>query len=126
MDMVTHCIYLLEEAIERTLEEAENEEITPDHEVVLPISVVEQVIKCLNSQEVKEPLEDVIFFVGKPSLDSIVYHVLCREVTFDAMRKDPNIHFMLMKKFNGYMEQDGGNRTLDEQENKTRNRLVGK
>lgn len=124
MGIVSHCEYLIDEAINHAYEEECVDELPYDYKVEVPLSVLDKIKECLNSQEVKEPLNDVIFFVGKASKDSIVYHVLCRDITLDAMRKDPNIHFCLLKSFSGVMEQDGGNRTLDEQEDITRERLV--
>ena len=120
MGLKEHCIYLLEACTDKKTEELEVDEVP------VPIGVIDLVIKLLKSQELKEPLEDVVFFVGKPSLDSIVYHVLCRRVTLDAMKKDSNIHFMLLKQFNGVMSQDKEGWTLDDQENANRKELEGK
>lgn len=124
MGMISHCEFLIDEMINHAYEEEGVDELPFDYEVTVPISVLDQIKECLNSQEVKEPMDDVVFFVGKASKDSIVYHVLCRDITRKAMEQDPNIHFCLLKHFNGVMEQDGGNRTLDEQEDITRERLI--
>lgn len=125
MDLKTKCIVKLENAINEAFEESGEKSVPNDFEVPIPISTCDMILNLLRCQDVREPLEDVVFFVGKASLNSIVYHVLCRRVTLDAMQKDPNIHFMLLKQFNGVMEQDTGTKTLDEQENENRAMLTG-
>lgn len=126
MDKKTHCSYLLEEAINKEYEETGEEELSYDHEIPVRLSHLEEVISLLNSQEVKEPLADIIFCAGKLTKDSLVYHVLCRNIVCDMMRKDPNIHFMRLSQFNGELEPDVPGKTFDEQENETRAMLEGK
>lgn len=126
MNKVDHSIYQIEQLIEKAYEEEKVDSLPWNYDLSMPLSVADSILNLLKSQDVKEPLEDVVFFVGKPSLDSIVYHVLCRKITFEAMRKDPNIHFMLLKSFNGVMGEDKEGKTLDDQENENRERLEGK
>lgn len=113
-----HVIYLLEQLIQ----EAENDEL---EEVEVPFAVADLILSVLNSQEVKEPLEDVVFFTGKPTMQTLVYHALVRHETLEIMRKDPNISFCVMSKFNGHFDTDTP-ATLEEQENQNRAVLEGR
>lgn len=122
---VNHLKYRLWEAIEKAYEEEGSTSIPWDYELQITMRLADDILKLLESNLIKEPLEDVIFFAGKASNDSMVYHVLCRKETFEQMRRDPNVHFMLMKKFNGTFDPDDA-KTLDEQETINRERLVGK
>lgn len=125
MGLKEHCWHLLNEAIHKEFEEIGENEVPYNYEIPVPISTCDLILKLIDSQEIKEPLEDVVFFVGKATKESVVYHVLCRKVTLDAMRKDNNIHFMMLKQFSGVMENDTGIKTLDEQENENRAILTG-
>ena len=49
---------------------------------------------------------DVYFFVGKPTDNPPVYHVLMRTETYHRMEKDPNINFTNVQQANGTMEKD--------------------
>lgn len=113
-----HVIYLLEQLIQ----EAENDEL---EEVEVPFDVADLILSVLNSQEVKEPLEDVVFFTGKPTMQTLVYHALVRHETLEIMRKDPNISFCVMSKFNGNFDTDTP-ATLEEQESQSRAVLEGR
>lgn len=125
MGNLEHYIYLINEAINKEYEETGEEELHYSHDVPVSLSVLDGILTLLKSQEVKEPLSDIVFFVGKPTMQSLVYHVLCRDVTVEMMRKDPNIHFMRLSKFTGEMEPDKAGKTLDDQENENRARITG-
>ena len=113
-----HAIYLLEQLIQ----EAEDDKLDA---VEMPFTVADLILSVLESQEVKEPLEDVVFFTGKPTMQTLVYHALVRTETLEIMRKDPNIAFCVMSKFNGHFDTDTP-ATLEEQENQTRAVLEGR
>jgi len=60
----------------------------------------------LGAQEIREPLDDVVFFAGIPRMDSMCYHVLVRPEARRQMEADPNISMCSVKKFTGVMDQD--------------------
>ena len=113
----------IEGLIENAFEEEGESQLDSDYELPLPLGVADELLRMLKSSVIREPLEDVVFFAGKPTLDSMVYHVLCRKETYEQMRHDPNIHFMCMKLFNGVFDPDL--KTLDEQETANRQMLAG-
>lgn len=101
------CLHFLDGYIKRLEEHAEeNEEILDYGTVEIGITELRMLYNVLNAQEIKEPLDDVVFFAGMPELDSPCYHVLVRPEDQYRMEKDPNICFCHIKKFTGVMEQD--------------------
>ena len=99
-ETVRHYAYWLETMISKTYEE--DEDAT---ELTMSMATAQNLLNLLNSQEIREPMQDVIFFAGKPTKETMCYHVLVNHEDFNRMQKDPNISFMLMKQFNGVMEQ---------------------
>lgn len=93
------CLYHLENMIDHATDEDENE-------ITMPVSFADELYTLIDSQEIKEPLQDVIFFVGKPTKETICYHALVRDVTYQAMLKDSNLHMTNIKYFTGVMDQE--------------------
>ena len=101
------CIKFLEEYIDEITEKAhESDSILDFDKVEIGITSLQMLLGVLKSQEIKEPLDDVVFFAGMPELDSPCYHVLVRPEDRMRMEKDPNISLCHIKKFTGVMEQD--------------------
>lgn len=127
-DEIRKAMHQIEELVAKAYEDEGTDELPWDHEIVMTLRTADDLVKMLDkllrTNVIREPLEDVVFFAGSPKLDSLVYHVLCRKATFEQMKHDPNVHFMLMKQFNGTFDPDVA-RTFDEQETITRSRLEG-
>ena len=125
VDQVTRLKLRVQEAIEKAYEEEGEDSLPWDYELPITMRLAEDIVKMLESNLIKEPLEDVVFFAGKATNDSMVYHVLCRKETYRQMQHDPNVHFMLMKQFNGTFDPDVA-KTLDDQETINRDKLTGR
>lgn len=109
------CLKILNEYIEKLEKNANESESFNDYGTVeIGMTSLLMLRNVLRSQEIKEPLDDVVIFAGYPEMDSPCYHILVRPEDRERMEKDPNIHFCHMKKFTGVMEQD----------NKPRKKLV--
>lgn len=128
VDPLNHAIFQIEDAIANAFEEEGVSQLSTDHEIIMKLGEIDNILDILKSvlhgNFIKEPLEDVIFFIGKPHLSSPVYHVLCMQETYERMQRDPNVHFMLMKQFGGKFDSCDA-KTLDEQETKNRAELTG-
>ena len=77
-----------------------------ENEIVLPGSFAYNIYHLINSQEIKEPMMDVVFFVGKPDKETLCHHVLVNSNGFKMMELDPNIHMMDTCKFDGVWKQN--------------------
>lgn len=124
VDPVTRLKFRVQEAIEKEYEEMGVDALPWDHELPITLRLAEDIVNMLESNLIKEPLEDIIFFAGPATLDTMVYHVLCRQETYEQMRRDPNIQFMQMRWFNGTFDPDVA-KTLDDQESINRDKLTG-
>ena len=125
VDQITRLKFRLQEAIENEYEETGVDALPWDHEIPITMRLADDIIKLMESNVIKEPLEDVVFFAGKATNDSMVYHVLCRKETYEQMWRDPNVHFMLIKQFNGTFGPDTA-KTLDDQETINRDKFTGR
>ena len=112
------CIRMLNGYIEQLEENAEESEKFLDWGTVeIGITSLRMLYNVLNAQQIKEPLDDVVFFAGMAELDSPCYHVLVRPEDRERMEKDPNISMCSMKKFTGVMVQEYGNKKKLEYKN---------
>ena len=101
------CIRMLDGYINQLEENAEESEKFLDWGTVeIGITSLRMLYNCLNAQQIKEPLDDVVFFAGMAELDSPCYHVLVRPEDRRRMEKDPNISMCSVKCFTGVMMQD--------------------
>lgn len=100
MEQKRYALNVLEDLIESAYEAEEDPQ-----EITMGMATANMIYHVLNAQEIKEPLSDVIFFAGKPQDDARCYHVLVNDKDLDDMKRDSNIHFMMMKKFTGVMEK---------------------
>ena len=92
------CIKFLEEYIDEITEKAhESDSILDFDKVEIGITSLQMLLGVLKSQEIKEPLDDVVFFAGMPEPDSPCYHVLVRPEDRRRMEKDPNISLCHIK-----------------------------
>ena len=100
MDQKRYALNVLSDLIESAYEAEEDPQ-----EITFGMTTANMIYNVLNAQEIKEPLSDVIFFAGKPQNDTRCYHVLVNDEDLEDMKRDSNIHFMMMKKFTGVMDQ---------------------
>ena len=94
-----HCLYHLEDLIDKAYEEGLDG-------IELSLTMANMIYNLINSQEIKEPLEDVIMFAGRADKHMMCYHILLRQEAARLMERDPNIHFMRTKLFTGVLDRD--------------------
>lgn len=100
------CLESLEKYINTLDEQAEEAESFDFGTVEIGYTFLKMLHGVISAQDVKEPMEDIVFFAGMPEMDSPCYHILVRPEDLERMQKDPYIHMVQMKKFSGVMEQD--------------------
>lgn len=105
------CLHFVQSKIEKLEEEAEQEfeetgKMPQYGEISIGYTELMMLKGVLMAQEIREPLDDVVFFAGMPRMDSMCYHILVRPEARRQMEADPNISMCSIKKFTGVMDQD--------------------
>lgn len=101
MDQRMHTAYWLEKEIDKALEVDEESKA-----VELSMSTALAILSVLKSQQIPEPMMDIVMFAGRPTHQTRCYHVLVNEDDYNEMQKDPNIGFVSITKFNGVMRKE--------------------